>query len=103
MTAEKNRRSSVALRSRAAELRASAIISQLTSAFTQCSVANTALALCHVQRGRDAVENARHTAQVVRAHLDEPDHVPPDSAAGLRDQLAELEKEISNLEARLQS
>lgn len=103
MTAEKNRRSSVALRSRAAQLRESAIISQLRSALTECSVAKTALALRQVQRGRDAVENASHTARVVRVHLEEPNHVPADSGAGLRDKLAELEKQISSLEARLQS
>lgn len=100
VTAEKSRRSSQAVRSRAAQLREHAIRAQLTAGFTACSVAETALALRQVHRWRDAVESARHIAQVVRVHLEEPNHVPAHSAAGLRHKLATLDKLIFNLEAR---
>lgn len=44
------------------------------------------------------VERARHTVQRVRAHLEEPNHIPADSVAGTRDRLVELESLISKLE-----
>jgi phage shock protein A len=77
--------------------------SQLTSAFKLCSTAENALVLGQVQLGHNAVEKARHTAHWMRAHLEEPNHVPADAVASIGEQLAELEKRISNLEAQLQS
>jgi hypothetical protein len=90
------------VQSRAAQLRIRAIQLQLLAAFNFCSTAQNALVLGRVQCFREAIENARHTAQTVRVHLDEPHHVPADSIAGIRDRLAELERQLSRLEARFQ-
>jgi phage shock protein A len=94
-----NRQSIKAVRSRAAQLRLQAMRSQLTSAFSFCLTAENALALGQVQLALRAVQNAKNTVQSVRGHLEEPNHVAADSMAGIHDQLTELERQISNLEA----
>ena len=76
---------------------------QLTAAFNYCSTAEQSLIVGRVQLGMNAVQNAKHVAQKVRLHLEEPNHVPADAVAGLRDELAGLERQISKLEARLRS
>lgn len=103
MTAEKKRRSFTALRSRSAQLRLRAMRAQLTAGSKYCSTAEHAFIFGRVQLGINAAQNAKHVAQKVRLHLEEPNHVPANAVAGIRDELAELEREISNLEARFQS
>ena len=100
MTPKKNR-SLKTLRIEAIQLRLRAMHSQLTSASNFCSTAENALIAGRLQLGLDAVERAKHTVQRVRTHLEEPNHVPADSVAGIRDRLVELEKQISELEVRL--
>jgi hypothetical protein len=85
-------------RSRAAQLRAKAILTQIATAVTYCSTAEHALIVANVQQGRLAIEKAKHVVQVVRAHLSEPRHVPADSVADILKQLAQLERQISQLE-----
>ena len=77
--------------------------SQLTAATNFCLTAGNALIAGRLQLVGDAVERAKHVVHEVRRHLDEPKHIPADSVAGIRDRLAELEKQISKLEARFQS
>lgn len=101
MAAENKRRPFTALRSRTVQLRLRAMRSQLAAASNLCLTAGNALTLGQVRLGIDAVHKARHTVQRVRVHLEEPNHVPADSVAGIRDRLVELEEQISNLEARL--
>jgi len=103
MAAEKEPRSFKAVQSRAARLRLHAMQAQLNSAFNYCLTAKNSFVLGQVQLGHRALEKARHTAQFIHAHLKEPNHVPADSVAGILDQLAELEKRISSVEAQLQS
>ena len=74
-----------------------------STALNFCSTAENAFVLGEIRRGHKAIEKARHTADRVRVHLDQPNHISADSVPGIRDQLASLEKRISNLEARLQS
>jgi hypothetical protein len=85
-------------RSRAAQLRSKAIHTQIAAAFTYCSTAENALVVAKIQQGREAIEKASHVVQVVRAHLDEPRHVPADSVTGIVDELTQLEKRIAELE-----
>ena len=86
----------------AAHLRLRAIESQLTSAFNYCSTGENALAvLGRVENARRSIEKARHTAEKVRTHVKEPNHVPADSVAGINERLAELDRRISDMEARL--
>jgi hypothetical protein len=77
-----NRGSSV--RSIAAELPLRAMRSQLTAASKLCATAENAAAIGEVRFG-----------------LDEPNHVPADAVAGVRDQRAALKRKISSLELRL--
>jgi hypothetical protein len=101
MTTEEERRSFKAVRSEAARLRLRAMRSQLTAALRVCSSAENALVLGQIQLGHDAISKARNTVRWVREHLEEPNHVPPDSVAGIQEQLAQLEKHMSELEAQL--
>lgn len=103
VTVEKNGRSFNAVRSRAAQLRLRAMRSQLAAASNFCSTAANAATLGQVQLGLDAVQKAKHTAQWVRVHLEEPNHIPADAVAGIRDELAALQRQISDLEAGLRS
>jgi len=64
-----------------------------------CSTAENAVALGQVQLGLVVVQKAKHTAQWVRVHLEEPNHVPSNAVAAIRGVLAALESRISKLEA----
>ena len=87
---------------RNASIRLRAMESQLTSAFNYCSTADNALTILgRVEHARRATERARHVAEVVRAHLNEPNHVPADSVAGIKKRLAELDEQIAIIKARL--
>jgi hypothetical protein len=84
-----------------AQLRLEAMQTQLAAAFLYCSTAENALNLGRIENGLQAIEKARHTAQAVRAHLNEPNHVPEDSVAGVQDRITELDTCISRIERRL--
>ena len=78
-----------------------AMESQLTSAFNYCLTAENALVvLDRMENARRAIEKARHVAEVVRVHVNEPNHIPADSVAIINQRLAELERRISGIEAR---
>ena len=84
-----------------AQLRVKAIQSQLDAALTYCSTAETALAvLGRVENARRAIEKARRAAELVRAHINEPNHVPADSLNRINERLTELDTRISSIEAR---
>lgn len=102
MTVEKDP-SIKAAQSRAARLRLQAARTQLTAALTYCSTAENALVLGQAEKGRQAIQKARHTAETVHAHIEEPNHLPADSVAIMRDHLGELRRKISNIEARFPS
>lgn len=84
-----------------AQLRMKAIQSQLDAAFTYCVTAETALSvLGRVENARRAIERARRAAELVRAHVNEPNHVPADSVDRIKERLTELDSRISSLQAR---
>src|SRR5262249_5625503 len=86
---------------RTARIRLQAIESQLKSAFNYCLTAENALGvLGRMENARRAIAKARHVAEVVRAHVSEPNHVPADSIALLNERLAELDRRISSIEIR---
>jgi hypothetical protein len=85
-----------------AQLRLRAMQSQLDAAFNYCCTAQNALAvLGRMMDARTAIEKARHTAELVRVHVNQPNRVPADSVAGVKDRLAELGGRISRVETRL--
>jgi len=85
-----------------AQLRLRAIQSQLDAAFTYCSTAETALTvLGRVENARRAIEKARRAAELVQAHVNEPNHVPADSVDRINERLTELDTRVSSIEARL--
>jgi len=78
-----------------------AMESQLRSAFNYCLTAENAVGvLGRLETARRAIERARHVAEVVRGHVNEPNHVPGDSVEIINQRLAELERRISGIEAR---
>ena len=88
------------LHARCAQLRVEAMALQLSSAFRVCTTAENAVVLGRFRNAREAIANARRTAERVRLHLDEPNHVPADAIASIADQLTELETLISRCEER---
>jgi hypothetical protein len=56
-----------------------------------------------MEHARLAIEKARHVAEVVRAHVIEPNHVPADSVASIHERLTGLDTRISTIKARFPS
>jgi len=90
------------IRFRSIRLRVRAIELQLGAAVHLCSTAKNLILFDRAQDAVQAVENARHTAYIVRKHLSEPSHVPTDSFACIHNKLVELESLIARVEVRLQ-
>ena len=86
---------------KAARLRLEAMQAQLMAASTYCSTAENAIGMGRVENGRTAIAKARHTAETVRVHILEPNHVAADFVAEIRQRLTELDRRISTIEARL--
>ena len=89
------------LHNHSAGLRVRAVRSRLRAAFTICATAKTALDLHEVGLAREAVKNAKRTAERVRVHLNEPNHVPTDAIADIAKELAELDQQIAKLERQI--
>lgn len=86
----------------AAQVRLQAMELQLTSAFNYCSTGENALAvLGRVATAQHSIEKARHAAEKVRTHVEEPNHVPADSVTGINERLAELDRRIFDIEGQL--
>lgn len=75
--------------------------SQLAGAANLCSTAANAVILGQVQLGLDAIQKAKRTAQWVRVHLEEPNHVPAHAVGAIRDELTAVEKRVSAIEVSL--
>lgn len=87
---------------RGSHLRLKAMQSQLDAAFNYCSTAQNALAvLGRVRHARAAIQKAKHTAELVRVHVNQPNRVSADSVAGIQDRLAELGGQIARVETLL--
>ncbi len=82
-------------------MRLQAIKGQLSCGFTQCSFLATAIAGGRTGEAHRFLGKLRQIVKSVRRHLDEPNHVLPDSVSELRDVLEQLEGRIRAIEARL--
>jgi hypothetical protein len=89
------------LRVEAAETRSRAVRSQISFAFTLCALAETELGYRHRDEASKLMRKVRHIADTVCRHLEEPNHVPPNRAGKVRDELGQLESRILAIEARL--
>ncbi len=97
VTAEKQE----SLRARTRELRLQAIDAQLLAATTFCRVAKNGIILRDFHKAQMAIEHARHAMELVRRHIAEPNHVPPESLPEIRRRLKQLEKSIAKTEPQL--
>ncbi len=91
------------LRIVAAQRRLRAVQTQLSVAFSYCSMGEAALRYRHFDQAQKLIENARHIAQTVQRHIAEPDHVPPDQINKLLDELRRLDSRVEALEAQLKT
>ena len=95
------------LRASSAELRLRSIKAQLLTGFTFCELVESSISpKSHISQTRideaySVVSRLRHTVELVRKHLDEPHHVPPDSLADARDELKRLKNRVIAVEERL--
>jgi hypothetical protein len=96
---EKNHyaRETVRLRKIAVESRLKAIKSQLSALFTLCGVAETAIKFGQPDEAIKLVNKIARHAETIRAHLDEPNHVPRNAKSDLRKQLAEIKKRVEKV------
>ena len=85
----------------AAGSRLRAIESQLSLAFTMCALAETELRYQQPGEAFKLLDKVRNTAESIRIHLGEPNHVPKPSISHLRKHLRRLEIRIRDVEALL--
>jgi len=89
------------LRVEAAKVRAQAIRAQLSAAITFRRMVDVELDLGRSDIAHTLLRKIQFIAEKIRAHLDEPNHVPPNQLDQLRGELAGLESEIHKTEQRL--
>jgi hypothetical protein len=89
------------LRAEAAQTRLRSIQSQLGIGFTFCRIVETEIREGKIDEARKLIQKTRRAAQLIRGHLDEPDHVPPDQVNAAREVLRKLEARIADVTARL--
>jgi len=78
------------LHEQALESRRRVVESQLSLAFTLCTIAETEIRYSRSDQAIKLVNKIRHHAETIRFHLDEPNHLPTASIHDLRDQLTKL-------------
>jgi len=88
------------LHANAKTARLQAIQSQLALGSTLCELAETEIRLGEVAIAQRVVGKVRHSAETIRFHLDEPEHVPKTNV-DLRGDLSQLENRLNRLEAQL--
>ncbi len=91
------------LRAEAVQARLQAIQTQLAVGLTLCAMAEIEIIHGEMDEARKLVERLLHSTEVIRFHLDEPNHVPPSSLPDLRNQLAQLKNRIRNVEMQLRT
>jgi len=85
----------------ASQIRLQAIESQLSLGFTLCALAETEIRFRQHSVARKLLDKVRHAAQSISFHLDEPNHLPNNSATDLRQPLMQLETRLEEVELRL--
>ncbi len=82
-------------------MRLRSIEAQLSAGSTLCRTMEATIGRGGTEDARNLLGQLRHTLESVRRHLDEPHHVPQESLAEARDQLAQLETQVLAVEKRL--
>ena len=88
------------LHANAKTARLQAIQSQLALGCTLCELAETEIRIGDVAIAQRLVGKVRHSAETIRFHLDEPEHLP-ETNVDLRTDLSQLENPLNRLEAQL--
>ena len=90
-----------AVRATAAQGRLQAVQAKLSLASTLCERAEQEIGCGHIDEARTAMERVRRIGRFVRVHPNHPHHVPANSLAETREQLAELERRLLAMAASL--
>ncbi len=91
------------LHARSRQVRLRAIKAQLSASSTLCKLMEAAVDHGRTDELHNLIGKLRETLASVDRHLDEPHHVPKESLADVRDQLARLERRVAAIEKRLKS
>jgi hypothetical protein len=86
------------LHEQALESRRRVVESQLSLAFTLCTIAETEMRYSRPDQAIKLVNKIRHHAETIRIHLDEPNHLPKASIHDLRDQLTKLKTRTEEIQ-----
>lgn len=86
----------------AAASRLRAVESQLSLAFTLCSIAETEIQFRRPDEALKVVVKLKHHAETIHHHLNEPNHLPRAAISDLRKELAQLKRLVGKIESRLQ-
>ena len=81
----------------AAQSRLQAIQSQLALGFTLCTLAETQIRIGQFAEARRIVDKVEQSAETIRFHIDEPNHVPKDSIEDLHKHLTQLEIRVGQI------
>lgn len=90
------------VRSEAQRVRADAIRMQIEAGLTMCDAIEMEFDAERGQNVRARLEKIRHYVSVIQRHIDEPEHVPPESKPELLQRLTRFESRISELEDRFE-
>ena len=89
------------LHATAAQCRLRVVESQLTLALTLCDIAETDLRYGRLDETVKLVSKLWHYAEIVRIHLDDPNHLPRVARSDIRSRLTQLQERIKKVESRL--
>ena len=88
------------LHANAKAARLQAIQSQLGLGSTLCELAETEMRIGDLATARNLVRKVRHSAEMIRFHLNEPNYVP-ETNVDLYGHLSELETWLERIDAKL--
>ncbi|HEY1212095.1 MAG TPA: hypothetical protein VGE93_00550 [Bryobacteraceae bacterium] len=93
---------SAALHAEAKKVRADALRTRIMATTTFCEVAERQAKWESVEAARQTLEKAWERIEESDRHIQEPNHVTPESATMLRSLLRKLEKRAAQIEANLE-
>lgn len=90
------------VQSQAQRVRTDAIRMQIEAGLTMCNAIQMEFRAKRAQNMRPKLEKIRHFVSVIQRHIDEPQHVPPESKPELLRLLNRFESRVSELEDRFE-
>ena len=87
------------LRETAAAYRLRAVESQLSLAFTLCELVETLIRYDQPNEAIKLINKVRHHTEVIRLHIDEPNHLPGTAIPHLRERVTQLRNRTEEIES----